>query len=151
MFSKLWKAPSNAVMPESFEFEIPRQTREPLRFNGRLEFESNGCDVGTYRFGDPYHRLRLYKLLSAGYAAIVEFHLAADTFIVDAAIVDSTSDVDDFFCLHAGDQFHRLALHGDIDAEPDKELERRVLACYDRQLLELMNHLEKINDGRANS
>ena len=100
MFSKLWKAPSNAVKPESFEFEISRETREPLQFNGRLEFESIGCDVGTYRFGD---------------------------------------------------QFHRLALHRDIDVEPVKELERRVLACYDRQLMELMSHLETINDGRANN
>jgi hypothetical protein len=142
MFSKLWKAPTVPVALEDFEFEIPRPFRDPLRFNGLLEFESNGSELESYKPGDPFHILRLYKRQSGGYAAIVEFHVNADKVVIEAAIVKFESDVDDYFCLHAGDQFYRMALTREANAGSDKELERRVLACYDHQLMHVMKHLE---------
>ncbi len=141
MFAKLWKRSVEADPTQEFEFSIARQHREPLRFNGILQFESIGCQLPEYLAGDLYHNLRLYKLRSEGYAVVVEFHREDDATFVEAAIVDSVADVDDFFCLHAGDYFHHMVLDPHDESLQNKQLEQRVLKCYDLQLLNVSKHL----------
>lgn len=145
MFAKLWKRPVEAMT--SFQFTIERQHGEPLQFDGLLDFESIGTSLATYRDGDPYHHLRLYRLELTGYAVVIEFHINETMKIVEAGTVSSAADVDDFFCLHAGDHFHRLTSTDNSSPVRDKELERRVLACYDRQLLDALKHLSKTDFG----
>jgi hypothetical protein len=149
MFAKLWKQSAESQPSEQFQFVIERQRGEPLRFNGDLEFESIGCQLTGYRSGEPWHCLRLYRKKSAEYAVVIEFHTDESTTIVDAGFV-AAADVDDFLCLHAGDHFHQLTLVADDFNSRDKELEQRVLSCYDRQLLDVLNHLSATNFGVSN-
>jgi hypothetical protein len=147
MFAKLWKRSAESTASQQFQFVIERQRGEPLRFNGRLEFESIGCQLAGYRPGEAWHHLRLFRMESTEYAVVIEFHIDTSTTIVDAGIVAAADDVDDFFCLHAGDHFHRLTLATDDFDSRDKELEQRVLTCYDRQLLDVLNHLSETDFG----
>lgn len=150
MFANLWKRTEEAATTEEFEFCIPRQNRQLLRFNGNLQFQSIGSELPDYRPGDPFHNLRIYKLKSSGYACVVEFHCNSDLSFVEASTVDSMADIDDFFCLHAGDYFHHMDLGSDEEVEQNKELEQRVLKGYDRQLLEVSKHLSIYAPDMAN-
>jgi hypothetical protein len=150
MFAKLWKQSTESNPSQTFQFAIERQRGEPLRFNGHLEFESIGRELPGYRSGEPWHHLRVYRMESTEFAVVIEFHIDESTIIVDAGTVTAAADVDDFFCLHAGDHFHRLTLVDDDLNTRDKELEQRVLSCYDRQLLEVLNHLSKSDFGVKN-
>ena len=147
MFTKIWKRTAEAEAAEEFEFTVQRQNRDPLRFNGQLQFESLGDQLTGYSPGDPYHTMRIYKMSSAGYAVIVEFHRDQTATFVEAATVDTVADVDDFFCLHAGDYFHHMVLDPDGETEQDKQVEQRVLKCYDRQLLDVSKHLSQYAPG----
>ena len=80
---------------------------------------------------------------------MIEFHVSSGVVAVDAGLVDSIVEVDDFFCMHAGEHFHRMSLDADSNdhrdtgdsMQRDKQLEQRVLENYDRQILSVLNLL----------
>lgn len=152
MFAKLWKRSTAVGAAESgdeFQFSIARHNGSPLRFNGVLQAESSGQSQVGYRQGDPWHKLQVYRVDSAEYAVVIEFHIGNTVVATDAGIVASSADVDDFFCMHAGEHFHRMFLDANTSSDCDsgeevpcdKQLEQRVLKNYDRQILDVLNQL----------
>ncbi len=158
MFAKLWKRTSVVDAISDFQFSIERNNGAPIRFNGVLQVTSSGQEQPGYRQGDPWHNLQVYRTASTEFAVVIEFYVGIAVVAVDAGIVGSPADVDDFFCMHAGEHFHRMFLdasasdEGDSAGEQicDKQLEQRVLKNYDRQILDVLNQLLLIPEKPEN-
>ena len=133
MFENLWNRKTAAV--EAGGIIIERSQGDPLQFDGELRVESNGSAWPDYRPAEPHHVLRVYDVATGDFAVIVEFWLSATDSIVDGELVTSVDELDDFFCIQAADHFMQL---GSVSARQEQDLEQRLLARYDQQVLDVL-------------
>lgn len=79
----------------------------------------------------------MFAVDGGGHAVVIEFHQGT-TCTIDGEVVQSVEELDDFFCVHAAEQFPEMTT-GNDPASLDRE--RRILAGYDRQVMEIVRSL----------
>ncbi len=137
MFTNLWKRPESATTP-GFQLTVNRAQGAPLEFDGELMVESSGDQLPGYVAGDPFHHLLVYRLAESRFAVVIDFHASNTQSVTDAEFVNSLDEMDDFFCIHAADQFMQTALAPLASQREEKEREQRMLQRFDKQVLEVL-------------
>jgi|GEM_PF-2167991 len=137
MFSSLWRRQSSSRNVAPDERSVARTNAPVLRFRGELQLETDGSAAPDYVAGDPYHRICVFAVDGGGHAVVIEFHQGT-TCTIDGEVVQSVEELDDFFCVHAAEQFPEMTT-GNDPASLDRE--RRILAGYDQQVMEIVRSL----------
>ena len=145
MFTKLWKRPESTTTP-GFQLTVNRAQGAPLEFDGEVMVESSGDQLPGYVAGDPFHQLLVYRLADSRFAVVIDFHASNTQSVTDAEFVNSLDEMDDFFCIHAADQFMQTALAPLPSQREEKEREQRMLHRFDKQVLEVLR-ICKVSEG----
>ncbi|MEZ5943057.1 MAG: hypothetical protein R3C18_16820 [Planctomycetaceae bacterium] len=93
-------------IPAFVSVRIAPTNREPFEFSGCLLAESIG-EESSGGEALAFHSLRVYQVEADGIMVVIEFH-GHDVAFVEAELVSSLDEVDDFFSIYAADCFQEF-------------------------------------------
>ncbi|MCA9045517.1 MAG: hypothetical protein KDA69_14420 [Planctomycetaceae bacterium] len=137
--------PSTSVAAEGFPaFEalvVEPTNREPLEFRGRLLIESDGRMANEDdSASSPYHTLKVYVVEGGGFLVAIEF-CNAECVLIDAEMVASLDELDDFFSIYAAgcfQEFYPAVTHPGIG-------EQETIRAFETQSASVLSQLQLLD------
>ena len=149
MFTGLWKQASSAKADDALTQHIERSDGTVLTFNGELGLQLSGSDSPDHLPGEPHHQISVYRPESGTYAVVIEFYVPGQPKLVDAELISSVDEMDDFFCIHVSDLFqNRESAFGEAPPKSADE-EQLVLRRYDALVSQVLKSLKTSTNAES--